>query len=86
MQALLAELPGIFERKFQQRLEPILQQQHQLQEENSGLRDQMRQLPPAAAPHDPEWPNPRQPSLLMPSLPQRREMRITRQRRNSDPA
>jgi ABC-type transporter Mla subunit MlaD len=94
LQDLLAELPGIFERKFQQRLEPVLQQQHQLQEENSGLREQLRQLPPATAPVPSPWSlgselrsELRQPpGLLMPSLPQRGPIRIARPRRSSGPA
>lgn len=86
LQQLLAELPGIFERKFQQRLEPVLQQQHQLLEENTGLREQMRQLPPAApAPLVPAWATRSEPGLLMPSLPPRLPIRLARPRRGSDP-
>ncbi|MFO7629501.1 MAG: hypothetical protein R6W06_08295 [Prochlorococcaceae cyanobacterium] len=88
LQQLLAELPGIFERKFQQRLEPVLQQQHQLLEENTGLREQMRQLPAAAAapaPLVPAWAIRNEPGLLMPSLPPRLPIRLARPRRGSSP-
>ena len=46
LQALLDELPEIFERKFQQRLQPFLERQRLLAEENIELRDRLqRQLP-----------------------------------------
>jgi hypothetical protein len=46
LQALLDELPEIFERKFEQRLQPFLEQQRLLVEENLELRDRLqRQLP-----------------------------------------
>ncbi|MCT0224312.1 hypothetical protein [Synechococcus sp. CS-1328] len=47
MQELLQELPEIFERKFQQRLQPLLAHQQRLLSENEGLRSQMRLLRPA---------------------------------------
>ncbi len=50
MQELLQELPEIFERKFQQRLKPLLDHQQRLLSENEGLRSQMRLLRPAADP------------------------------------
>ena len=43
MQALLEEIPQIFERKFQQRLQPIL-------EDNANLRSQLQQLQGAPEP------------------------------------
>ncbi len=47
LQALLDELPEIFERKFEQRLQPFLERQRLLAEENLELRDRLqRQLPP----------------------------------------
>ena len=47
MQTLLEELPEIFERKFQARLRPILEQQQQLLHDNAALRQQLQQLQPA---------------------------------------
>ena len=41
MEALLEELPGIFERKFSQRLQPVLERQQLLMEENQRLRAQV---------------------------------------------
>jgi len=59
MEDLLRDLPEIFERKFQQRLQPLLERHDRLLEDNQQLRQQMRQLtatnaemrqlPPAAA-------------------------------------
>ncbi|MFZ9850510.1 MAG: hypothetical protein ACO3EF_08055 [Vulcanococcus sp.] len=44
MEALLRDLPEIFERKFQQRLQPRLERHDRLLEDNQQLRQQMRQL------------------------------------------
>ena len=44
LQSLLAELPEIFERKYQQRLEPLLEHQYRLLEDNALLMDQLRLL------------------------------------------
>ena len=52
LQELLEEIPEIFERKFEQRLQPLLA-------ENQALRQQLRQLKPAD-------PAPRRPRLLSP--------------------
>ena len=52
LHALLEEIPEIFERKFEQRLQPLLA-------ENQALRQQLRQLKPAD-------PAPRRPRLLSP--------------------
>ena len=59
MEELLRDLPEIFERKFQQRLQPLLDRHDRLLEDNQQLRQQlrqftatnaeMRQLPPAEA-------------------------------------
>jgi len=49
LDALLRELPEIFERKFQQRLQPVLERQAQLQEDNRQLRQQLHQLTAPAA-------------------------------------
>ena len=44
MDALLRDLPEIFERKFQQRLQPLLERHQHLLEDNQQLRQQLRQL------------------------------------------
>lgn len=44
LQKLLEELPEIFERKYQQRLEPLLEHQYRLLEDNALLMDQLRLL------------------------------------------
>jgi hypothetical protein len=41
MEALLEELPGLFERKFRQRLQPLLDQQQRLLNDNADLRQQL---------------------------------------------
>lgn len=46
LQTLLEELPGIFERKFEQRLQPVLNQQQLLLAENERLRAQVERLLP----------------------------------------
>lgn len=50
LQNLLAELPEIFERKYQQRLEPLLEHQYRLLEDNALLMDQLRLLQGSPAP------------------------------------
>ena len=61
MEQLLEELPSIFETKFRQRLQPLLEQRDQLMQDNQALRQQMlaqqqagadprRWLPDAAGP------------------------------------
>jgi len=47
LEALLSELPEIFERKFQQRLEPLLERQQHLLEDNARLRQELHSLSPA---------------------------------------
>lgn len=47
MQVLLEELPALFEGKFQQRLQPMLDQQQRLVEDNATLRQHLLQLQPA---------------------------------------
>jgi hypothetical protein len=49
LEELLRELPEIFERKFQQRLQPVLERQAQLLDDNQHLRQQLRQVTAAAA-------------------------------------
>lgn len=55
MQALLEDLPNIFENKFRQRLQPLLEQQQRLLSENTVLRQHLHQLQPGVgtAPHQP---------------------------------
>ena len=50
MHEMLEDLPRIFERKFQQRLQNVLDHQRYLQAENLQLREHLLQLNPAAAP------------------------------------
>ena len=47
MEALLEELPALFEAKFKQRIAPLLEQQQQLLQDNADLRQQLllRQAP-----------------------------------------
>jgi len=45
LQDLLNDLPEIFERKFQGRLQPILEQQHRLLQDNASLRQQLALQP-----------------------------------------
>lgn len=44
MEQLLRELPDIFERKYQQRLQPLREQHERLQADNAQLQQQLRQL------------------------------------------
>ena len=44
MQALLEDLPSVFENKFRQRLQPLLEQQQRLLSENTMLRQHLHQL------------------------------------------
>jgi hypothetical protein len=46
MQALLEELPALFEDKFRQRLQPMLEQQQRLLDDNANLRQHLLQLQP----------------------------------------
>ncbi len=51
LEALIGELPGIYERKFEQQLQPLLEQERLLRQQNLLLRDQLhRALPGAASP------------------------------------
>ena len=47
LETLLEEIPEIFERKFEQRLQPVLERQERLLEDNSELRLQIQRLAPA---------------------------------------
>jgi hypothetical protein len=46
MQALLDDLPRIFESKFESRLQPLLEQRQRLLEGNQELREQLSRLLP----------------------------------------
>ena len=45
---LIVDLPGIFERKFAQRLQPLLERQRLLSEDNHSLREHLQRLLPPA--------------------------------------
>ena len=49
LEALLAELPGIFERKCSERLEPILERQRLLSAEKEQLEQSQHQLKPQSS-------------------------------------
>ena len=46
LEALLEEIPEIFERKFEQRLQPVLERQQHLLDDNAELRQQIQRLAP----------------------------------------
>ena len=46
LEALLEEIPEIFERKFEQRLQPVLERQERLLDDNAELRQQIQLLAP----------------------------------------
>jgi uncharacterized protein YhaN len=46
MQALLEDLPSLFEDKFRQRLQPMIDQQQRLLSDNANLRQHLLQLQP----------------------------------------
>ena len=46
LEALLEEIPEIFERKFEQRLQPVLERQERLLNDNAELRQQIQLLAP----------------------------------------
>ena len=46
LEGLLEAIPEIFERKFEQRLQPVLERQERLLDDNAGLRQQVQQLAP----------------------------------------
>ena len=47
LESLLEDLPEIFERKFSQRLQPVLERQEQLLSDNRNLQQEIRRLAPA---------------------------------------
>ncbi|CAK6696648.1 hypothetical protein ICNINCKA_02068 [Synechococcus sp. CBW1107] len=60
---LIRDLPQIFERKFHQRLQPLLDQQLLLAQDNQALREQARRLlPPAPPPPPPDPESERRPA------------------------
>jgi hypothetical protein len=77
MQVLLEELPEIFERKFEARLRPVLEQQYQLLQDNARMRQQLQALQPASEAQTPRL-------LLPPSL--KRVLPWSRFRRRPQPA
>ncbi|MCX5931126.1 MAG: hypothetical protein NTW83_04700 [Cyanobacteria bacterium] len=48
LEELIRDLPKIFESKFHQRLQPLLDQQQLLAQDNHALREQARRLLPSA--------------------------------------
>lgn len=63
LEELIRDLPQIFERKFHQRLQPLLDQQQLLAQDNYALREQARRLlPPAPPPPPPDPENERRPA------------------------
>jgi chromosome segregation ATPase len=56
LEELIRDLPQIFERKFHQRLQPLLDQQQLLAQDNYALREQARRLLPPAPPPPPPAP------------------------------
>ena len=48
LEALIGELPEIYERKFEQQLQPLLEQERLLRQQNLLLRDQLQRALPAA--------------------------------------
>jgi len=56
-QALLKDLPEVFEGKFRERIRPVQQRNDHLREEGMALREQIRRaLPPAGVPRSPMLP------------------------------
>jgi chromosome segregation ATPase len=56
LEELIRDLPQIFERKFHQRQQPLLDQQQLLAQDNQALREQARRLLPPAPPPPPPAP------------------------------
>ena len=90
LEALLEDLPGIFERKFEQRLQPVLERQQRLLEENQQLRQEVLQLQPAPGEvrlrFNPESNATAKPELLLPPVPRRQPLRFAALRRKDDQA
>ena len=79
LEALLEEIPAIFERKFEQRLQPLLERQERLLDDNADLRQQIQQLAPVPGEvrlrFNPEAASPTNPSINLPQLPGRSAIR-----------
>ena len=77
LEALLEEIPEIFERKFEQRLQPVLERQERLLDDNAELRQQIQLLAPVPGEvrlrFNPDGAN--QGSLALPPLPSRPPIR-----------
>lgn len=80
MHDLLEEIPQIFERKFQQRLQPVLA-------DNAQLRQQLQQLQGTAAPgRQPQLPPARRPPKLRKALRHAFGLPAPQRRRDDDTA
>lgn len=78
LESLLDEIPAIFERKFEQRLQPVLERQERLLDDNTELRQQIQLLAPRPGEVRLRFnPSDGQPStdLLLPQLPSRPAIR-----------
>lgn len=79
LEALLEEIPEIFERKFEQRLQPVLERQERLQSDNTELRQQIQLLAPMPGEvrlrFNPETVGPAHGGINLPQLPSRSSMR-----------
>jgi hypothetical protein len=75
LEALLADLPDIFERKFSQRLQPVLERQEQLLADNRSLHQHIQRLAPAPGEvrlrFNPEAGPDAAAAIQLPQLPQR---------------
>jgi hypothetical protein len=75
LEALLADLPDIFERKFSQRLQPVLERQKQLLADNRSLHQHIQRLAPAPGEvrlrFNPEAGPDAAAAIQLPQLPQR---------------
>ena len=75
LEALLADLPDIFERKFSQRLQPVLERQEQLLADNRSLHQHIQLLAPAPGEvrlrFNPEAGPDAAAAIQLPQLPQR---------------
>jgi hypothetical protein len=73
LEQLIGDLPGIFERKFAERLQPLLERQRLLSDDNHALRERLQLvLPPAqgsgaAAEQGPAQPARAEPGSTSPS-------------------
>lgn len=79
LEALLEEIPEIFERKFEQRLQPVLERQERLLDDNAALRQQIHQLAPVPGEvrlrFNPDVAAPNASSINLPQLPSRSAIR-----------